>query len=97
MKENEIKKQLDRIEAYAALSAKPIYDIDDCVMFTGYKRSHIYALTHTKRIPHYKQGAKVFFKRSELEAWLTSNKVVTEQEAQAKATAYALEKGIVRA
>ena len=92
-----LKLQLDRIEQYAALSAKPIYDVEECARFTGYKRSHIYALTHSKRIPHYKQGSKVFFKRSELEAWMTANKVVTEDEAQAKATAYVLDKDIVRA
>lgn len=92
-----LKLQLDRIEQYAALSAKSIYDVSECSMFTGYRRSHIYSLTHTKRIPHYKREGKIFFKRSELEAWMTANKVVSEDEAQAKAIAYALDKDIAKA
>lgn len=92
MEDNKLKEQLDRIESYAAMAAKSIFDVEMCALFTGYKRSHIYALTHQKRIPHYKQGAKVFFKREELEAWLTANKVNTYDEAHARAVAYSFSK-----
>jgi len=34
----------------------------------------IYALTCHKKIPYFKKGKKVYFKRSELEAWICSGK-----------------------
>jgi excisionase family DNA binding protein len=39
------------------------------------KRSYIYKLTHQRRIPHYKLGNRLRFKKDELMSWLEAPKV----------------------
>lgn len=50
----EISKQLDRIERYSMLAAKNVLVLDDVVILTGLSKSHLYKLTCTHQIPHYK-------------------------------------------
>ena len=78
----------DRIEKAARLGVKEVLDIEEAAMLTGYKVKGLYTLTSEKRIPHYKKNGKLYFKKSELEAWLTENKVLTEAEIHSKAVTY---------
>lgn len=80
--------RFDRLEAAALLGAKEVLDISEAAMLTGYKLKGLYTLTHEKRIPHYKKNGKLYFKKSELEAWMTENKVLTDAEIQSKAATY---------
>lgn len=80
--------RFDRLEAAALLGAKEVLDISEAAMLTGYKLKGLYTLTHEKRIPHYKKNGKLYFKKSELEAWMTENKVLTDAEIQSKASTY---------
>ena len=91
-----LQQRLDRIEALCGLN-KPVLSLNECAALTGFRPSHLYGLTHKKAIPHYKCGSKLIFKRQEIEDWLTSNRVTTGEEAQAKAQMYALDKGAIRA
>lgn len=54
-------------------------------MFLGISKSRVYHLTSSREIPHYKQGKSVYFKKSELEEWMTSDKVRTDAEVRAEA------------
>lgn len=82
----EITERLDRIEETlakicAALEQErgdEVLDIDGAVKLTGLSKSAIYGKTswvegQPPAIPHYKRGKRLYFKRSELEAWLTEN------------------------
>jgi excisionase family DNA binding protein len=42
--------------------------------------SAIYKRTSERSIPHYKLGKKVYFKKEEIEEWITTNKVKTRRE-----------------
>ena len=42
---------------------------DVCELFQ-FKKSYLYHLTHQNRIPHFKIGNHLRFRRSDLEAWL---------------------------
>lgn len=55
----EISKQLDRIERYSMLAAKNVLVLDDVVILTGLSKSHLYKLTCTHQIPHYKPNGKL--------------------------------------
>lgn len=57
-------------------SRRDVIDIDDVVYLTGYKKSQVYKLVHESRIPYYKPngGSKVYFKRSEVMAFLQTNR-----------------------
>lgn len=87
--EQEIKAQLDRIEKMLVMvaSQKDVLTIDEVCMLTGYSKQRIYGLCSERKIPHYKQG-RLFFKRKEIEAWMTAKRVTTQAEIESKASLY---------
>ncbi len=48
----------------------------------------VYGWVRNGLIPHYKKGKKLFFKRSEIEAWLNDGRQKTDSEYEAEATDY---------
>ena len=61
--------------------SKNILTVDDLIDYTGYSQKQIYKLTSTRAIPHYKpNGRKLFFKRNEVDAWITKGRVKTMNE-----------------
>ena len=57
-------------------------DIEDVAKMTGYKKATIYKLIHERKIPFYKPdhgGRRVFFKAVEIEQWLQSNRIETNE------------------
>lgn len=56
------------------ITTKNILTLQEASEYTGYKPSYLYKLTSTGIIPCYKPTGKLlFFKREELEQFLTSN------------------------
>lgn len=55
--------------------------------FLGIAEATLYKFTSERRIPHYKRGKKLYFFRSELEAWIAEGKVKTQAEIQAETLA----------
>lgn len=86
--EEEIMQKLDAIERNSLLASKNILNLDDLCLLTGFKKQRVYQLTSGRKIPHYKQGKSIFFKRSEIEAWFTENRVETMNEANQRALSY---------
>lgn len=84
----DLKRQLDRIEQYAGIASKEVLDLEEAITYTGCARSTLYRLTSAKEIPHYKLGQALRFKKSELDEWLTRNKVATNRELESKAVTY---------
>jgi len=41
---------------------------------TGYSTSHFYRLCAKNMVPHYSPGRRLYFLRSELEAWMLQSK-----------------------
>lgn len=80
--------RFDRLERAALIGAKPVLGVEEASMLTGYTVKGIYTLTSEKRIPHYKKNGKLYFKKDELEAWMTENKVLTQREINSKAQTY---------
>ena len=72
------------------LLQKDVFTISEVCSYTGFEKSYIYKLTSLRKIPHFKSpgGKNIFFKRKEIEDWLTQIKVKTvdEIESEAKAT-----------
>lgn len=55
---------------------KVMLTVEEMALYTGFSKSHIYKLTSTAAIPHYKPGKKViFFKKEEIDFWMQSNKI----------------------
>lgn len=58
------------------LTEKNILNFKEAVEYSGFKKSTLYKLTSAGRIPHYKPTGKlIFFKRTELDEFLTSFKI----------------------
>ena len=80
--------RLDRIERLTLISAKAVLDIDEASLLTGFSKGHLYRLTSERQIPHYKKNRKLYFKKSELEAWMLEDKVQTAEDIESQATTY---------
>ena len=89
--EQKILAELEQIKAYSLLGAKNVLNFDDVVLLTGLSKSHLYKLTCTRQIPHYKpNGKQVYFDRAEVEAWMRQNRVNTQMEAEQQALDYVI-------
>lgn len=89
--------KLNAIERYSLLGAKKVLNIDDVAILTGLSKSHLYKLTCSKQIPHYKPNTKaMYFDRAEIEEWMLQNRVTTQAEAEQQANGYVLKKGGIK-
>ena len=57
-----------------------IGDLKDCSEWIKRSPSTIYKMTSKRRIPHFKNGKRVLFKKSEVYAWLEKDRQYTEEE-----------------
>ena len=65
---------------------KEILSVADVCKILGLKMGSIYNLNNKRKIPHYKQGGRVYYKRSEINEWLQSDKRKTLQELKSEAS-----------
>jgi excisionase family DNA binding protein len=69
-----------------------ILDIKQAAELLHLKVATLYEKTSLKTIPHSKKGNKLYFRKSELEAWLNEGKVKTNKEMQGIAATLGLKK-----
>lgn len=70
----------------AVLSNKNTFTLDECAAYTGLSLSHLYKLTSSGEIPHYKPRNKMlYFDRAEIDTWLKQNRVSTRAEIEQQA------------
>lgn len=79
--------QLANIESLLNLS-KAVLNLDEACRLTGLSKSHIYKLTCWQKIPFYKQAKHLYFDRSELEAWLKTNRFKSSDELENDASTF---------
>lgn len=70
-----------------------VFNLNQAAEYVSLSKSAIYKKTSERNIPHFKKGKKLYFKRSELDVWLTENKISTNAEIEIQATNYILRKG----
>ncbi len=76
---------------------KEILNFNDACQFLDYSKSYLYKLTYSRQIEHYKpNGKKLYFKKSDLEAWLLRNRIKTADEIELEAIDFVVKKGGVR-
>lgn len=77
---NSISEQLQEIKQMLKQSKK-VLNLNEVAEYIGYSKSHIYKLTSTNQIPHYKPNGKgLFFNKEEIDSWLLSYKIVSRNE-----------------
>ncbi len=68
------------------LTQKEVLTMEECCLYTGLSKAYLYKLTHFRHIPFYKpNGKKIYFKRTELDSWLLSNKSLSADEMETAA------------
>ena len=80
--------RLDRIEQLTLIGAKATLDITEAALYTGMSTGHLYRLTSQRGIPYYKKNRKVYFNKSELDAWMQETRIPTMAEIDRQATTY---------
>jgi excisionase family DNA binding protein len=94
---DELLKRLDKIEKLITsqgILMKDVLNFDEGCEYLALSPSHVYKLTSTGGIPHYKpNGKKIYFKRIELDQWLLRNRTTTVEEIESKAASFQLKDG----
>ena len=67
-----------------------ILNMNQAVDYLTLTKSAIYKFTSGRGIPHFKRGKKIYFKKSELDEWLTKNRISTNEELEQEAMNYIL-------
>jgi hypothetical protein len=89
MIDKEIKEQLDRIEQYSLIAAKNVLNINEAAIILGMTVRGVRENVRNRIIPCYKPNVnRLYFKKSELEEWMTQNRRKSMAELKSEAAAY---------
>jgi excisionase family DNA binding protein len=69
---------------------EPMVPIREAAKITGLAVNTLYEKTHLKLIPHYKKGKRLYFRPSQLLAWIGQGRVMTQDEIEAKAITHVM-------
>lgn len=97
---DDILKRLEIIEKHVLdqnIILKNVLSFNEASHYLELSQSHLYKLTSTGNIPHYKpNGKKIYFKREELDQWLLRNRNTTQEEIDKQAADYLIKKGRIK-
>src|SRR5690349_8965925 len=93
-----LRADLAEIKRLVAGQTSEIMDVETLHQMTGISRSAIYQKTCSRRgqppeLPHFKRGKRVFFRRSEILAWLLEHRVKDRKEIEQDADDYCDDRG----
>jgi len=95
-----INERLERIETLLLQQnslQKRVLNFNETCTYLELSQSHLYKLTSTGAVPHYKpNGKKIYFQREELDQWLLRNRMDTQDEIEQQAADYLINKGRVQ-
>ncbi len=65
-----------------------VLNMEQAATYIGISKATLYGLTSSRKIPYYKAGKRIHFKKSELFKWITRVRVRTNEEIEQEATTY---------
>ena len=91
----ELREVADLITVNTIFTTKEVLTSDEAARYLGVSKSCLYKWTCARQIPHYKSptGKLCFFNRAEVEAWMQSIKVQTDDELEQEAQTIARKGG----
>lgn len=79
----------DVLTANMSICTKEVLTSEETARYLGISLSYLYKLTCNRQIPHYKpMGKMCYFNRKEVEQWVLSNRVATDDELEDMAQSY---------
>jgi predicted DNA-binding transcriptional regulator AlpA len=84
---------IGRLERILAEKEDDVLDARAACRLTGLSKASLYSKTCSKNgeapvLPHFKAGRRIYFRRSELIAWMTANRVKDREAIECDAEAY---------
>lgn len=67
---------------------KNVWDVEDLALVLKVTASRIRHMACDNIIPYYKQNGSLYFKRTEIEAWLTRHRTASNDDINSKAETY---------
>ncbi len=97
MKNEELNQISDLVTAKTIFCTKEVLTSEEVAKYMGISMSYLYKLTMRRLIPHFKPLGKIcYYNRREIEQFLQSNRIATQDEISEKAMTYCIRKGGVR-
>jgi len=94
---DQVLQKLESIEAMLIeqnLLRKEALNFNEGCQYLDLSASHLYKLTSSGDIPHYKpNGKKIYFNRKELDQWLLRNRIKSTDEISEAADNFLMKKG----
>ena len=84
---NSIEKAIDKLNTSSNID-DDFMNIEQIASYVGLSKATIYGLTHERKIPYFKAGKRLYFKKSDVINWITSTRVKTKQEIEQMANEY---------
>ncbi|GFD83866.1 hypothetical protein KUL156_43170 [Alteromonas sp. KUL156] len=82
-------KELENLINKQEILLKQVLNINEAAKYLDISKSHLYKLTSRKEIPFYcPQGKRLYFKKNELDQWLTRNRSASTAELETVAANY---------
>ena len=70
-----------------------ILNINQAADYLSISKATVYGKTSAREIPHFKRGKRLYFKKSDLEKWMTGQRIYTNGEIEQQADEYLLKNG----
>lgn len=84
----------EMITANIISTQKEVLTADEAAKYMGIKKSYLYKLTMRRQISYFRpMGKMCYFNRKDIEQWLQTNRVATDDELRQQANAYCMKKG----
>lgn len=88
---------IEQLLSKQVLLQKEVLSLSEACEYLNVSASYLYKLTCTNQVPHYvPTGKKIYFKRSELDAWLLRNRQSSDSDIEKLAADYLIKKGRVK-
>ncbi len=73
------------IELTIQVAFNEVLNMEQAAYMLGFKESTLRNKVNAKQVPHYKNGAQVYFFKEELKDWIETHRVATNDELDNKA------------
>lgn len=80
--------KLDSIQRITLIGAKTVLDLEETSLFTGLSKGHLYRLTSGRQIPFFRKNRKLYFKKTDLEKWMTETPCASLKDINSQAATY---------
>jgi predicted DNA-binding transcriptional regulator AlpA len=90
-----IEQRLETVERLLTDQTDEVLDVDALQAMTGISRSAIYQKTCSRNgeapeLPHFKRGKRLYFRRSEIVAWMTEHRVKDRSQIEQEAANFSI-------